>query len=80
MDWNPGRHSWLPQMSLHTAEFSPMMRMDFSSEGGSMVHVMRCASVVFICMSLQPSLLRSLSISTSRIAYRHTISAPISRA
>ncbi|MDD7128565.1 MAG: hypothetical protein PUH91_07080 [Prevotella sp.] len=56
-------------MSLHTAEFSSMMRMGFSSEGGSMVHVMGCACVVFICMSLQPSLLRSLSISTSRIAY-----------
>lgn len=33
-----------------------------------------------IRMSLQPSLLRSLSISTSRIAYRHTHLAPISRA
>ena len=45
-----------------------------------MVRVMICASVVFICISLQPSFLRNLSSSSSRIAYRHTHLAPISRA
>ena len=49
-----------------------MIRMLFSSEGEYIVRVMRCANVVFICVSLHPSLWRKLSISSSRMACRHT--------
>ena len=63
-----------------TAEFSSTIRMLFSSEGEYIVRVMRCAIVVFICVSLHPSLWRKLSIPSSRMACRQTHSAPISRA